>query len=168
LCQHALLMLLHGMSRREIAASFGKSERTIRRWIKKAKKKGLINVDRLKPWEQLSYILSMINQHRGELLDLKGRAIENGDGPLTLRCLRELTVMEEKRLSILKKVGLFDGYSPRRTLDWLAEMSDDSCRTEVEEEEEDEDYDGDEKEDDEEQYDEEMHEGDDEEGQDAG
>lgn len=90
----------------------------------------LVRVDKLKPWEELSAILLMIDQHRAELVDLKKMAKENRDGSLTLRCLRELTAMEEKRLRILQKVGLFTGYRPER--DPLSRLLDDTDRTKVE------------------------------------
>lgn len=151
MCRHALLLHLKGQTYQEIADVYGRSERTIRRWVKKAKERGLLRVDKLKPWEQPSEVLVMTEQYRAELLNLKQSAQKKGDAALELRCLRELFAMEEKRLRILDKVGLFDGYSAYRSpMVRIMERFDvdSDCRTEVEddefEDEEDEDYEDDE------------------------
>ena len=155
LCQLALLMHLQGITQKEIARQLNRNERTIRRMIKEAREKGLVRVDNLKPWGELSDILLMMDKYRSELLDLKRWAEDWNEATLRLRCLRELMVMEEKRLNIFRKVGLFDGYKPQINPDRLADIFKPECRTKVEDEDEDE-YE--EEYEDEEEYDEEEEE----------
>jgi len=108
----ALIMFLNGQTQKQISAHFHRDERTIRRWIKKAREDGLVRLDNLKPWDALSEILLKIDQNRIELLELKQAAQEAGDGALVLRCIHNLNAMEEKRFRILDRIGLFKGYSP--------------------------------------------------------
>ncbi len=139
MCRLALFMHLRGITQKETARQLSRSERTIRRMIKEAREKGLVRVDNLKPWGELSDILLMMDEYRSDLLGLKRWAEDWNDATLRLRCLRELVVMEEKRLNILRKVGLFDGYKPQINPDRLADIFKPECRTKVEDEDEDED-----------------------------
>ena len=106
--RQALLMYLQGQTHQQIAAHFNRSDRTIRRWIEKAQEAGLLRVDKLKPEEQISEILFMMDEHRARLMDLCQRARDSGDHRLELRCLKELKATEQERLRILEKTGLFD------------------------------------------------------------
>ena len=160
LCWLALWLHLGGITQKEIARQLNRNERTIRRMIKEAREKGLVRVDNLKPWGELSDILLMMDKYRSELLDLKRWAKDWNEAPLLLRCLRELAVMEEKRLNIFRKVGLFDGYKPQINPDRLADIFKPECRTKVEDEDEDEDE---EECEDEEEYDDEEEDGSDDE-----
>ena len=108
----ALLMSLNGQSQKEIATHFHRDERTIRRWIKKAREDGLVRLDKLKPWDALFEILLKLDQNRIELLELKQTAQENDDGALVLRCLSNLNALEDKRYRMLDRIGLFKRYSP--------------------------------------------------------
>ena len=86
--------------------------------IKTARERGLVRVDNLKPWGALHDTLVMLDEHRKELLELKHHAYGMQDGPLQLRCLRDLVALEEKRFNILRKVGLFEGYKPQKGPDY--------------------------------------------------
>jgi len=121
-CQTALLMYLQGLTQKDIAIRLNRSERTIRRWIKTAKENGIGRVDTLNPSEELSYILTMLDTHRRDLIKVKDCAASMEDGALQLRCLRELVALEERRLNIYRKVGLFVGYKPKGAPDIFAEM----------------------------------------------
>ena len=138
MCRLALSMHLRGITQKETARQLSRSERTIRRMIKEAREKGLVRVDNLKPWGELSDILLMMDEYRSDLLGLKRWAEDWNDATLRLRCLRELVVMEEKRLNILRKVGLFDGYTPRQDSDPFANLLNPECRTKVEDDDEEE------------------------------
>jgi hypothetical protein len=78
--------------------------------IKTAREKGLVRVENLKPSGELSDILVMLDKNRSDLLKLKDDAYSRQNDMLQLRCLRDLAALEERRLNILRKVGLFLAY----------------------------------------------------------
>lgn len=121
-CRTVLLLYLQGTTQKNIAILYKRSERTIRRWIETAKEMGLVRVDNLNPSEELSYMLTMLDTHRREIIKVKDCAASVDNWVLQLRCLRELAALEERRFNIYRKIGLYAGYKPKGAPDIFAEM----------------------------------------------
>ncbi len=86
-------------------------------------------------------MLLMMDKNRSELLDIQVRAQHQGEVMVELRWLRDQAALEERRLNMLRKVGLFDGYKPQQDSDPFADLFKTECRTKVEDDDDYEDHD---------------------------
>ncbi len=103
-----LNMLLEGRTQKEIAAHFGKSVRTIRRWIREATRRKLVLTQGLAPEQALADFLYCCTAQSADLRRLKSAAEAKGDLAVAIRCNREILRHETTRMAVLEKLGLFN------------------------------------------------------------
>ncbi len=104
-----LNMLLEGRTQKEIAAHFGKSVRTIRRWIREATRRKLALTQGLAPEQALADFLYCCTAQSADLRRMKSAAEAKGDLAVAIRCNREILRHETTRMAVLEKLGLFNG-----------------------------------------------------------
>ena len=106
-----LTMLAEGRTQKEIAEHYAKDPRTIRRWVKEARRRKLALSERLTPQEALADYLYGFAAQKADLLRMKEAAAEAKNFGLALRCIRELSRHEATRMAVLVKIGLFERYA---------------------------------------------------------
>ena len=103
-------MFRHGCWRRCRGPRLGISTRQVRNLSTEARRLTLGVPAELSPEEAVADCLFIFDQARADLLRLKRKAEEAGDDQLVLKCVDKLGLLEARRLEILRRVGLFDGY----------------------------------------------------------
>lgn len=124
--QIVVSMVAEGQTQPAIAAHFGRDERTIRRWITRARALGVGVPSDLVPENVVNQTMRNFLEFKADLLELKREGEATGDSRLRIFCIRELCRIEVAYIVTLERIGVFDGYrySPPDPIDPAVQSAD--------------------------------------------
>ena len=124
--QIVVSMVAEGQTQPAIAAHFGRDERTIRRWITRARALGVGVPSDLVPENVVNQTMRNFLEFKADLLELKREGEATGDSRLRIFCIRELCRIEVAYIVTLERIGVFDGYrySPPDLIDPAVQSAD--------------------------------------------
>ncbi len=109
------MLKFQGKTQVEMGKYFGRCDRTIRYWIRRANELNIrLKLD-VKADAEVSDMLLRFAARESELLKWKRQAEADGDKPMMMNCAKELRKLNSEHIKQLEKLGLFDGYNMTST-----------------------------------------------------
>jgi predicted transcriptional regulator len=102
-------MWLERKTQAEIGRHFNRTERTIRHWIKEAKRRNLVTLKTTGPEDMLAQTFFEFAQYRADLLSAKSQAKEAGDMVAVAGYINQLRKLAFDKFRIAEKAGYIDG-----------------------------------------------------------
>lgn len=103
-----LVLCLQGRTQKEIAERFDVTDRTVRNWLEKLKRRKLAFSKDLDPHSEVSRTLCRFAAREAELLEWTREAEVDCDRKAMQGFARELRQLEKDRFDLLRRLGLFD------------------------------------------------------------